>query len=1530
MSLLYLFISFTIHTGACYRLNMYNVDQALDNHCLDYIVNFASPWQQQIISFCFRPSTQSERISYLTWNNTADRHFTFEMLYEENITSQDLLQWSATVDLAERYQIYLERKKDFASFEDEQYLFYNCSWPWFGPLCQFSFGLFSDGAFGIFVRSIFTSRELIVNGSMIACYSHLKCETLFTCLDWRDICDGEMDCLDGTDESGCWPLEMNECSSDEFRCHNGQCISAVFLADEPVNADCLDRSDEPLNTDFSETCFNNPSFACEERMCRPGKQEFPCGDGQCIGEVDRICLNGKRNFLSNDSCLNAMNCLLDMIGYDEEEWCDRLCPDVRCMSEYCPDSFEFPAEPVLFGHVRLIFETEKLIDNVRLPSYVCYNEELCKDFLSPTIYINGSACRHLSQLNLSTIQSSSIFSIFVRTLKHTFRSCAVIPSGIYDCNHKNAYQCKNSTKCISKYRLVDGISDCLHGDDEEYKESCELNDHHHRFRCFDDKKRCFARLVVRNGHYECHGNEDEATNTALLRTRRVYFPTLCDGHEELTPIVIDGRNETDETECEHWPCNNTYNRCDGVWHCHNGADEVSCPGSICPPLQHMCVLPSNLSELGCVSIDQAGDGSIDCLGASDERQYCRMNYALAQDFRFRCWNDTICVGKNFLCDGVRNCKFHDDEQFCTSNTIPLDEEFCDDPKTKLEKFICHFSDISRSEKFYLVLQNMQTYPPSLKVTDDKIERFPIATRKPFSKSTIDNDIESEWIPRCNRGLNIRVRIDNSGNELQRCLCPPGYYGDTCQYQNQRVSVTFQVRVGSDGRTLFSIFILLIDHEGKVHSYDQVQYLPSRDCYTKFHIILLYATRPKNNSKNYSVRIDVFNTITLNYRASWIFPILFPFLPVYSLAVQLLIPNFPVQPTQHCPLLCIHGQCIKYTNTEKTFFCRCDHGWSGNDCSIAQHCNCSPDSLCIDQPICVCPVGKFGSGCYLKQISCKYNECLNNGQCVPDDPRHELAENENYRHGCICSEEYEGIQCDYHVPRLDVSFAGDFIIPDSLFIHFVGVNDHSPHGRTTLLKRIPLHQTKLTVYAPIDFNAAFAQFDNKYYLIVLRESFIYTGNISTQISNPHQCVPIQELFNTTMVNRHLLRRIKHYHTPCQQRKELVCFYDEVHFCLCDLSRNANCFEFDFNMTHHCQGLNPCENGGHCFNDYVECPLTTICVCDTCFYGSRCQFSTKSFRPSLDAILGYQIRPKIPFNQQPAAVKVSVALTIIIFGLGLVNGFLLLVTFRKKEIRNIGCDIYLLTSSIVSIIIINAFSLKTCFLLLAQMNLITNHSFILFQCRSMDFLLRIFLSTSDWLHACVATERIMIISKGTTFDKRKSKNIAKWIISFVLLVVICTNIQEPLHRQLMDDEEEQRIWCVIKLSPSVQLFDSIIVLFHFLVPFSLNIVSALVIILVTARTRLNIKRKQTYKEHFYEQLQTHKHLLISPSILILLASPRLIISFLSECMKSVRDPWLFLSGYFISFIAPIATFAVFVLPSQTYKQQFLQSAKSLCYR
>jgi hypothetical protein len=214
-------------------------------------------------------------------------------------------------------------------------------------------------------------------------------------------------------------------------------------------------------------------------------------------------------------------------------------------------------------------------------------------------------------------------------------------------------------------------------------------------------------------------------------------------------------------------------------------------------------------------------------------------------------------------------------------------------------------------------------------------------------------------------LNIHIRTSN-GKDALFCLCPPSYYGDTCQYQNQRVSVSFKIQMTSDWHTLFTFVITLIDHERTIESYDYIDYLSIRDCKTKFHVYLLYSSRPKNPSKNYSVQIDAFQKSPLDYRTSWIFPMQFPFLPVYRLSVLLIVPISNVKPRQTCTFPCIHGQCYNYVNDENSTFCLCNSGWSGAQCTIKQKYHCAPNSLYLNDSICICPLNRFGPRCYLSQ------------------------------------------------------------------------------------------------------------------------------------------------------------------------------------------------------------------------------------------------------------------------------------------------------------------------------------------------------------------------------------------------------------------------------------------------------------------------------------------------------------------------------------------------------------------------------------
>ncbi|CAF4843586.1 unnamed protein product, partial [Rotaria sp. Silwood1] len=136
------------------------------------------------------------------------------------------------------------------------------------------------------------------------------------------------------------------------------------------------------------------------------------------------------------------------------------------------------------------------------------------------------------------------------------------------------YRCEHSTKCISKHRLVDGIRDCPFDDDETFSHSCSLSDVHHRFTCsIAGDKKCFSPITIEDEKNNCEKGEDEIISKGWIHNGNT-FQMICDGRPtELLPVLIDEQNETDETECEHWPCNNTYSRCDGFWLCKDGADD---------------------------------------------------------------------------------------------------------------------------------------------------------------------------------------------------------------------------------------------------------------------------------------------------------------------------------------------------------------------------------------------------------------------------------------------------------------------------------------------------------------------------------------------------------------------------------------------------------------------------------------------------------------------------------------------------------------------------------------------------------------------------------------------------------------------------------------------------------------------------------------------------------------------------------------------------------------------------------------------
>ena len=137
---------------------------------------------------------------------TISQMISFNNLKKQGITSTQLLEWMAPIDVVERYE-------NYSGNVDE--IFYNCSLPWFGSKCQYKFDFNTTQSFRDIVNVTFTGRlEICRNFENETCYPFLSnCSRGPSpiCLDWREICDGKFDCLNGEDEHLCEQLELNEC-----------------------------------------------------------------------------------------------------------------------------------------------------------------------------------------------------------------------------------------------------------------------------------------------------------------------------------------------------------------------------------------------------------------------------------------------------------------------------------------------------------------------------------------------------------------------------------------------------------------------------------------------------------------------------------------------------------------------------------------------------------------------------------------------------------------------------------------------------------------------------------------------------------------------------------------------------------------------------------------------------------------------------------------------------------------------------------------------------------------------------------------------------------------------------------------------------------------------------------------------------------------------------------------------------------------------------------------------------------------------
>ncbi|CAC5395390.1 LRP2 [Mytilus coruscus] len=174
-----------------------------------------------------------------------------------------------------------------------------------------------------------------------------KCKDGLQCIDVMHMCNGYLDCKDGSDES--LPLEMcldYDCGLDIRKCQDGlQCIDEKYVCDG--YRDCKDGSDESLAIclgmegiilDTYYECKENDVKCADGLQCIPGHVQCDrsrdcnddsdehidfCKDFECLDGWTK-CGNGVQCIRKIDMCDGYMHC------NDRSEENTKFCKAIEC------------------------------------------------------------------------------------------------------------------------------------------------------------------------------------------------------------------------------------------------------------------------------------------------------------------------------------------------------------------------------------------------------------------------------------------------------------------------------------------------------------------------------------------------------------------------------------------------------------------------------------------------------------------------------------------------------------------------------------------------------------------------------------------------------------------------------------------------------------------------------------------------------------------------------------------------------------------------------------------------------------------------------------------------------------------------------------------------------------------------------------------------------------------------------------------------------------------------------------------------
>lgn len=1069
------------------------------------------------------------------------------------------------------------------------------------------------------------------------------------------------------------------------------------------------------------------------------------------------------------SCIFELPSVPNLSCQEDGTGIAQFCYELNNTAALCSQGSQifFPTSAIPYPFVRFLYtiwKTELFIANqysvVRpwFPDWICYNTSACDtrpwDKNYTVIIVQGYHCYRLFEFaffsRISRHPGIIQATVTLTMLQKAFSHCS------HSLPHPDLYQCPSGLQ-ISHYRLMDGFSDCFPSDADEQMynpPSCTYN-LTNRFKCqtfAGGAHICIPKRLVRDGDSDCGESLDELFPVGCTYEYDCQFLRDFDSSKSSYPFIYgefcNGIQinfdweyklyDVDETDCDLWPCEARVHRCNGVWNRLNGCDELNCHGSVstylaqmvgnCSIDEHYCI-QFNQTKLSCLPVTRAGDGVMDCLFGMDE-QITPTIIMSETIFSGRnvtkrkvgpCWRTTKDfrgIGYDKICDRKSDCPLKDDELLCawhlnsacSNNHFTCENGTCV-PKLKRcngeidcwpkgeDEWACelgklHRASMDRYRPF--TLAGFDTEPDEERTESSTVRTDDLQSKQ--ERIVFFNDTYAIFY--CHRGILLRSR---DGNNM--CLCPPSYYGNRCQFQSERLAVTFRTQMFSvsDQNAIYHLVFLLLDQHHRVITVESIVHMPSKQSTMKHLIYLLYPRHSVHGlNDNMVIQIEAYPiTFTGVQSASfvWYYRVPFPFLPVNLLAVKLDLESKQLNKALCLQLGCIHGLCTSYVNIRNKHFCACHHGWTGLTCSerlIIDPCiqlKCDPSySKCVahgDRAICLCSLGRIGHNCRVPYNGCNGVLCENGGHCVSLDER-------ALQTACLCLNDYFGPACQFKTAKLTIHIPQTIEFIPALIAHFLHTPETIPgtlpHRKMYFLRNI--HPgTEMTIrdrqqqfLPPIIILQTFLDLSShygSYYLLSLMSS--NRTSLTKTLPFDKRCVHVSERLNATIMNFTWTKRVKLYHHYFQ---DVRCFFDEVYMCLVDRFQLIECLNFNHNVT-DCTDRNYCENGGRCLQDTQTGYLQFVCVCPECHYGLFCQLTMTQYSLTLDTMIGQEIMTDVSLSGQKPMIKITLALVIIMLVVGMTSNICSTLTFSHAHIRNVGCGYYLLVLSIANQITLSVF-------------------------------------------------------------------------------------------------------------------------------------------------------------------------------------------------------------------------------------------------